>query len=167
MDKNIRYIIASVIVTVAIVLISLPLWINNNDRDELIARGYEDLPIAVSIEEFSPLVIIEDSRAFANIEPTKVTYRNRNGFAKDAEIVLLYDKTSTIPYQYLKVSLGEEIITLRDVNYEEDADNYYFSLTKKNIAAYSDEVFMVRLWLNENIVDVDEDDVIITNFIAR
>ena len=79
------------------------------------------------------LIIIEDERAFAHVEQTEISLRNRNDNQKDCELLLLIDKTSTLDYKFLRVSIDDKVIKLSDLETIEDQDNYYFILDNKNI----------------------------------
>ncbi len=168
MEKKINRLMISVLITVILVLISIPLWNYSSGRKgSVLASSYGDLSITVSIGVFPELIVIEDERAFDYIDETPVTFRNPNDKSKKFEIYYLYDKKSTIDYKDVVISLNGKIHHLKDLEMLEDNDNYYFKLSNLSLGAYSDKTYHVRIWLDENIIDLDENKILISNFIAR
>lgn len=168
MDKSIKKIVISVILTVLLVLVSVPLWnYSASKKGAILAGSYADLSIAVEVGKIDSLIIIEDSRAFSYIMPTEVSLRNRNEYEKEYELLFLVDKKSTISYEYIKVSVGDKIYNINELDMIEDKDNYYFILESSKLAAYSEEVKWVRIWLSEELENISEDAILSTNFITR
>ncbi len=168
MEKSINRLILSVAITTLLFFISIPLWnYSVAKRSAILASGYGDLAISINMGVFDQLVAIEDYRAFDYIKPTKISFRNRNGFKKDFELLLLVSKDSTINYKDLKVALGKEIYNLKDVEMLEDSENYYFVLNNYSLDAYSEDSIDVRIWLDENIKVSPIDKSLSTNFITR
>lgn len=168
MEHSINRLILSVTITTLLFFISIPLWnYSVAKRSAILASEYGDLAISVNMESFDQLVAIEDYRAFEYIRPTKISFRNRNGFKKDFELLLLVSKDSTISYQDLKVSIGEKIYNIKSVEMLEDSENYYFILNNYSLEAYSEDSINVRIWLDENIQVSPSDKSLTTNFITR
>lgn len=168
MEKSINRLIMSVFITTLLFFISIPLWnYSVAKRSAILANEYGDLAISVNMGYFDQLVAIEDYRAFEYIKPTEVSFRNRNGFKKDFELLLLVSKDSTISYEDLKVAIGEKIYNIKSVEMLEDNDNYYFILNKYSLDAYSEDSIEVRIWLDENIKVSPNDKSLTTNFITR
>lgn len=168
MDTSVKKIVLSVIITTILVLISVPLWNYSSGRKgAILASSYEDLSISVEIGRFDSLNIIEDERAFDNITPTEISLRNRNDVEKEFELLFLIDKKSTIPYEYIKVSINNTIYNVKDLNMIEDNDNYYFILEELELDAYSQDVKLARIWLSEEMDNVDDEAILSTNFITR
>ena len=168
MDKSIRRLFISIIITFILVFASIPLWnYSSGKKGAILAETYKDLTVSVEIGKFPQMIIIEDARAFKYIEPTNISLRNKNDESKECELLMLVDKKSTINYEYLRVSIGDKIYKLTDLVKIEDKDNYYFILEKYNIEPYKDIKLKVRIWISENVKDIDENSSLITNFITR
>lgn len=167
MESSINRLILSVVITTLLFFISIPLWnYSEAKRGAILASEYGDLAISVSMESFDQLVAIEDYRAFDYINPTKISFRNRNGYKKNFELLLLVSKDSTISYKDLKLAIGEKIYNVKSLEMSEDNNNYYFTLNNYTLDAYSENSIMVRIWLDEDI-ETPSGKSLTTNFITR
>lgn len=167
MDNKINRLVISVIVTVMLVFISVPLWnLTSKTRSDMLANSYGDLSITVNIGTFPELVVIEDDRAIEYLNDTPVIFRNPNDKSKKFKMHYLVDKKSTIDYKDIVVSINDNIYHIKDLEKIEDNDNYYFLLSESSLGAYSDKTYHVRIWLDENTSSVSEDMILISNFIA-
>lgn len=168
MEKKVKRLILSVLITVILVLISVPIWNYSSGRKgSLLASSYGDQSISVNIGTFPDLIVIEDDRALDYIKETPVLFRNPNDITKKFDIYYLYDKNSTIDYKDIVVSFDSNIYHLKDLDMIEDNDNYYFKIHTMSLGAYSNRTYNVRIWLDENINTLDEDMVLVSNFITR
>ena len=168
MERSINRLIISVTITTLLFFISIPLWnYSVAKRSAILASSYGDLAISVNIGSFAPLVAIEDYRAFDYIKSTPISFRNRNGFKKDFELLLLVSKDSTIDYKYIKLAIGEKIYHVKSLEMLEDDDNYYFVINNYSLEAYSEDSIEVRIWIDENIQGSISDKSLTTNFITR
>lgn len=168
MDKSVKKLIASVIITTILVIVSVPLWNYSSGRKgSILANSFGDLRIAVEIGKFEPLIMVEDERAMELIAPTDINLRNRNDETKKYELLLLVDKKSTISYEYLRVSLDKEIYNINELEMFEDNDNYYFLLVEEKLEAYSSTTKQARIWLDEDTKNLTETAFLTANFITR
>jgi hypothetical protein len=72
--------------------------------------------------------------------------RNTSNQRKDYKLYYTIAKTSTLPFNTLKLAFYDEVIDLSKVDYIED-DTYYYLLVKEgSIDAYSNEFIDVRIW---------------------
>jgi len=167
-EKSINRLIVSVTITTLLFFISIPLWnYSVAKRSAILASSYGDLAISVNIGTFDSLVAIEDYRAFDYIKPTTISFRNRNGFKKEFDLLLLVSKDSTIDYKDLKVSIGEKIYHVKSLEMLEDSDNYYFIINSYSLEAYSEDSLEARIWLDENIQGNINEKTLTTNFTTR
>lgn len=168
MDKRVRKILFSIIITFILVFTSIPLWeYSSGKKGAILAQSYNELSIAVEIGEFQELLIIEDERAFEYVASTPISLRNKNDETKDCELLMLIDKKSTIDYKNIKISIDDTIYKLPDLNKIEDNENYYFIIGKYSIEAYKNEKVNIRLWLSEETTGITPESTLTTNFIAR
>lgn len=168
MDKSIKSLILSVVLTIIIVAISVPLWnYNGMKKGALLANNYGDLEISVNIGKFADLIVIEENRAFDNITPTIISLRNQNDTKRQFEVLFLVNKKSTISYKDLYVSLGDNIYDLNKVVMLEDSENYYFVLESHSLDAYKEEELETRIWIDDDIEKLSDDSSLTTNFITR
>lgn len=168
MDKSIKRLTISIVLTFILVLASIPLWsYSSGKKGALLAESYKDLSIAVDIGEFSQLLIIEDDRALQYVSPTDISLRNKNSYEKEFELLMLIDKTSTIDYKFIRLAIDDNLYKLTDLERFEDNNNYYFVVGKYKIDKYSTMTVNVRLWLGEEIGVIDQSSSITANFITR
>lgn len=168
MERSINRLIISVTITTLLFFISIPLWnYSVAKRSAILASSYGDLAISVNIGTFDPLVAIEDYRAFDYIQPTKISFRNRNGFQKKFDLLLLVSKDSTVDYKDIKLAIGEKIYHVKSLEMLEDEDNYYFIINNYSLEAYSEDSIEARIWLDENTHAPLSNKSLTTNFITR
>lgn len=168
MDKKVKRLFISMIITFILVFSSIPLWeYASGKKGAILAQSNNDLKITVVIGEFPQLLIIEDDRALDYIKPTKLSLRNKNDEEKKCELLMLIDKKSTIDYNYIRISVDNKIYKLNELVKVEDNENYYFVLGEYSIKAYSDKLVEVRLWLGEETDKITAESSLTTNFITR
>lgn len=158
MKKNVRNLVFSVLITIVLVLISIPLWeMSSGERVlDVLASASDELSITVNAGTFPSLIIIEDDRAFDNIEATPVLFRNPNDKAKKFAIYYLYDKKSTIDYNNIVLGIENEIYHIKDLDVIEEDDYYYFKIKDSSLGAYTDKSYNIRLWLDKDTKVVDD-----------
>lgn len=168
MDKNISRLSITIIITMILVIVSIPLWnYSSGKRGSLIADSYDNLSVSVVTGEFKQLLVIEDNRALDIIEPTKLSLRNRNSFTKKCELLMLIDKDSTIDYNHIRIAVENKISHLKDLNMYEDNDNYYFVIGEYTLKKYTNMDIYVRIWIGEEIGELGNTNQLITNFITK
>lgn len=168
MNRKIRRLIMSIVIAISVVLVSIPIWsMANGNEIGLLANSYGELKISTKVGEFEPLIIISDEMAFEQINSTTISFKNRNGYKKDFNLYILVDKKSTVPYEYIRVSINDKIYNLSTLEVEEDEYNYYFKLESKSLEAYKDENIEARIWLSTDSQNLTPESLLITNFITK
>lgn len=168
MEASIKRLIKSVAITTLIVLLSVPIWNYTSSKNSLsLADAYGDLDIAIDIGGFSALTLVENDRAFDVISPTDLSFRNQNNFSKNFEILLLVTKDSTVDTNSIQVALDKEVYSLKELKKREDDENWYFVLKEIGLDAYSEIQYKTRIWLDASSAKIDENAILITNFIAK
>lgn len=168
MKKGVKGLILSIMVAVSMIVISIPFWnFGNSSKLNILAMGNTDLPVAYKIGTFDSLTVMDNEVAESLIAPTELVLKNRNGFEKQAKIIMLIEKRSTIPYEYVCVSINDEIFNLKDLIKEEDDDNYYFYVKDVSLDLYEEKKFDTRIWLSKNINEISSSSRLITNIIVR
>ncbi len=168
MKKDIRKIIISLVFAVSLILISYPIWrFASGEKIGILANSYGELPLNINIGTFEPLVIVDDEMSNTVINDTDISIKNRNGFNKKAKLYMVVEKTSTIPYQYLRLAINNEIYRLNEIAIEEDENGYYFYLSEIEIEAYKEENLKARIWLSQETDGVSPEATLVTNFITK
>lgn len=163
-----KYIIIRMIIVVTLCILSIPIWFNkNNSLSGALAMSFDNEIVSISIDQFKPLIVIDDNEALSIIEPTKVLIKNHSDRTESINLVFLVTKTSTIDYHYIRVSLDDKIYNLNSLNRYEDADNYYFVLENINIEAQSNIEYGTRIWVNTSAGKLPNTSSLTTNFLIK
>ena len=156
------------IILISISIVSMPLYnLARGNKVGLLANYYTELPIELTKGDFYPLKIIDNFEAFESVKPTKLYYKNKNGFDKKFDLVLTINKESNIDYNNIVVSLNTNIMYLSDAPMEYDEDYYYFTLDSKEIKSYSESGDYFRMWLKKDSKNLDKNASLKINFIIK
>lgn len=168
MNRGVKSLILAFVISVSIVLVSIPVWRVSKGRNVgLIANSYGELPISVKVGKFESLIVIDDELVKDVITPTKITLRNRNGFEKNYSLYLLVEKKSSISYELLKLSINDTIYNLSEIEKSEDEENYYFKLIDSNLKEYSEEEYEAKIWIKSDAQNLDGSSSLTANFIIK
>lgn len=168
MNRAVKSLILAFVISVSIVLVSIPVWRVSKGRNVgLIANSYGELPISVKVGKFESLIVIDDELVKDVITPTKITLRNRNGFEKNYSLYLLVEKKSSISYELLKLSINNTIYNLSEIEKSEDEENYYFKLIDSNLKEYSEEEYEAKIWIKSDAQNLDGSSSLTANFIIK
>lgn len=168
MNRSVKSLVVSILITISIVLVSIPLWRVAQGKDiGSIANNYSDLPITVKVGNFDSLLVVDNEEALSLINPTTIVLRNRNGYKRNDVLYFLVEKKSTIPYSYLRVSINDNIYDISSCEMSEDNENYYFKLEDVEIDAYKTIDMQARIWIDVNVSGLDSKSTLVTNFIVK
>lgn len=168
MDKKIKSLIFSVVLTVLIVAISIPLWSSSKGNHGFqMADALSNPSINVTIGEFPSLIIIEDSRAKDYIAPTTITLKNTQDTQHSFDFLLLIDKKSTIPYMNMHLLIDDTLVSLDKLETIEDDKNIYFILNSYTLKSFEQKELSIRLWLTPSTKDIPENASLTANFLIR
>ena len=168
MKNEVKKLVISVIITAAIALGTIPIWnIANANNGLSLASLYTNMNMSVNIGRFPSLLIIDDNQALENIKATPIQIRNQNSVEKDYNLYFFIDKKTTIDKNLLRVSIGNEIFKLNEMECIEDDSGYYYLVHSNTIDKYSNEDLEARIWLTEEAADIDNDAKLVTNFVTN
>lgn len=168
MKKSVKYIVFSLVIAISAIIVSIPFWnFANNKRIGFFNEGYMNLPIVTRIGKFPSLVIADNESVFNVVEPTEIVLKNRNGFKQDNKLYLLVEKKSTIPTNYLRVSINDTIYNINELSLEEDENNYYFYLLNIETEAYEEVTEDARIWLSTETEGIESTSTLVANFVIR
>ncbi|MCH5167591.1 MAG: hypothetical protein J1F35_06870 [Erysipelotrichales bacterium] len=166
MKNRVRYLVFSIIVVCSVLIVSIPFWsFAGGSKLSVLFNARYDLPIAYKTGVYESLVISDDVDANKLVNPTEMIVKNRNGFNKSGKIFTLVEKRSSIPYEYLRVSINDEIYKLNELKVEEDENYYYFYLKDIEMEAYKEDKLDTRIWLSKDAKDVSSTSTLITNMV--
>lgn len=168
MDKSVRKIVISLVFAISIILVSYPIWrFASGEKVGILANSYGELPLSIDVGSFEPLVIVDDEMSKTVINDTDIFIKNRNGFDKKENLYILVEKVSTIPYQFIRVAIDDEVYSLDKLAVEEDENSYYFFLKEVEVKAYEETNLKTRIWLSQETNGVDPSATLVTNFITK
>ncbi len=168
MKRSVKYLLFSLIIAISVIIVSVPFWnFANNKRIGFFNKGYTNLPIVTRIGKFPSLVIADDNSAINLIEPTEILLKNRNGHKLNNKLYLLVEKKSTIPTEFIKVSIDDQIYNIKDISKEEDTYNYYFYLNDFETNSYEEMSLTAKIWLSNETNNIESTSTLIANFVVR
>lgn len=148
-DRDIRRYVFNIILTIIIVILSIPLWNKSDARvGASIASSFTDMDININFEGFDGLSIINDESSYM-IKGKNVSLRNPSRNLKNYKLVYMLSKTSTVPYEDVRIQVNDKINKLSECEYFEDDNFYYFILDESNLSAYSNKDYQVKIWLSD------------------
>lgn len=163
-----KKIFIGIVIIVSFLVVSMPLYnIVKGNKVGLLASYYTEQPIELTKGEFSSLRIIDNFEAFEKVTPTKLVYKNKNGFDKKFDLILTINKESNIDFNNIVVCLNTDIKYLSDASMEYDENYYYFTIASKELKAYSESGDYFRMWLKKDSVNLDKNSSIKINFIIK
>lgn len=137
-NRMIRQTIVEIIVVIALVFITIPIW-NSFNLEEYasVAMYYENAEYNyLEVSDYSDykLYQINDLDALENIKP--INLRLSNTYVKDASAVwMVVSKKSTLDYHALKINIDNQTKKLDDLEMVEDENDYYFLLFEGDVSA--------------------------------
>ena len=168
MKRSVKYLLFSLIIAISVIIVSVPFWnFANNKRIGFFNEGYTNLQIVTRIGKFPSLVIADDNSAINLIEPTEILLKNRNGHKLNNKLYLLVEKKSTIPTEFIKVSIDDQIYNIKDISKEEDTYNYYFYLNDFETNSYEEMSLTAKIWLSNETNNIESTSRLIANFVVR
>lgn len=133
----IRNTIIEIVVVIAIVFMTIPIWQSFDLSDyETIAANYSyKVNTKLELSDLSDYVLyqVNDELATTNIKPINIKLINNTSVSERYNLYLMVSKESTLDYNVIKVKYLNEIKYLSDLEMIEDELNYYFSLSEGQI----------------------------------
>lgn len=168
MKNEVKRLVISVIITAIIAIGSVPIWNMANANNGLsLASLYTDMSMSVNIGKFPSLLIINDEQAMQTIPTTAIQVRNQNSSAKDYNLYFFIDKTTTIDKNYLRVSIGDNIYKMSEMECIENENGYYYLVHSSSLDKYTNEDLTARIWLTADASNIDDDAKLVTNFVTK
>lgn len=155
----------SLFITIFILIFSVFVWSNSNmEEGYTIASSYSDINISVYFDGIHNLYIMSDNNS-NNLDSSDLILRNPSNKDKNYYLVYAYNKSSSVPYESIRIMLNNTIYKLGDTKYSEDDTYYYFYLDSNNLSSYSNLEYEVKFWINNNY-DVKITDVLSGKFMT-
>lgn len=133
---------------ICFLIVSIFLWKNNNTQSVIAAfqdLSYTNLNIENSIDY--SMFPMTDEDAMKNLNPCYITVSNDTYSLEDYTLVFVVNKSSTLDYHFLNISVNNEIYSLNDLETIESEEEVSFILARDSIVGDM-ETYVVRLWLN-------------------
>lgn len=135
-SRMIRRTIIEIIVVIAFVFISIPIWKSFNlDNYASVAMYYENNgnnQLEVTGLDNYTLYQTSDKQALANVKPINLSVSNSGKMIDDYAVWMVVSKKSTIDFNSIRISVSDEAHSLTDLEMVEGTDEYYFMLFEGN-----------------------------------
>lgn len=157
-DNHIKFLITDIIITVFVVLFTIPVWYTFNvDKSIMLEKSVDNL---IDYEFLNGEVVyknefISDDDALRNVETQNIIVNNYYDQAYDYKLILKINKKENI--DSLKININYEISYLNSFDYYEDNDFYYYILKDKNIE-YESHKYVISMW-NSAIDNASNEDI--------
>ena len=86
---------------------------------------------------------------------------------KEYNLYFYVDKSTTIDRNFLRVSIGNDIYKLKEMDCTETNDGYYYLVHESTIEAYTNEDLEARIWLTQEGASLGDDAKLVTNFVSK
>lgn len=166
-NKLIRNKILEIVFIIVFVFVATSLWKSSN-TGHLLAMvsstgnlSYTSLQIENPIQyEMFPM---RDVDALKNLEPCVLVVSNDTYTEEDYLLVLKIDKSSTLDYHVLNLSLNGEVFALKDLPVLDEYENYYFVLDENTLKG-NQKQYKVQLWMDASTGNEMQAKSLIMNF---
>lgn len=150
--KNINKLIIKKIIEIVFVacflFVSIFLW-KNNITQATIAAFQNSSYVNFNIEnpiDYS-MFPMTDKDALKNLNPCYITVSNETYTMEDYSLVFVVNKSSTLDYHFLHISVNDNVYSLNDLETLENEEEISFILVTDSIVGNL-ETYAIRLWLN-------------------
>ena len=156
-----KRIIKHMITTILIVIVSFFIWNNAPcQAGARIAASYNDRNMQIVFDGFEHLICMEDDN-YIKLTPTVLNLRNTTNKSREYKLYFTIAKTSTVPYDSLKLAIDDTVYDLKNTEYIEDDTYIYFLVKTDNLDAYTNTSMDIRIWTTV------ESGKLISSFITR
>lgn len=150
--KDINKLIIKKIIEIAFMtcflFVSVFLWKNNITQVAITAfqnLSYTNLNIENPIDY--SMFPMTDEDALKNLNPCYITVSNETYTMEDYSLVFIVNKSSTLDYHFLHISVNDKVYSLDDLETIENEEEISFILVTDSIVGNL-ETYAIRLWLN-------------------
>lgn len=154
-NKVIYQNILEIVFCLIIIVVTYAVW-SFFPRDMIeIARIYDKSSLAyVSVDgyqnyKFYPM---KDESSFKFLQPMNVALKNETNISFPYHVVFRISKDSTLNTKYLRYSIDNQIYSLANQFYKEDALYRYYLIDEGEIGA-GNKYYSIRLWLSEDTAE--------------
>ena len=147
----IRRTIIEIVVVIALVFISIPVWKSFDlNKYASVAMYYEnegDNQLEVTGFDNYTLYQTSDKSALTNTKPINLSVRSNSNTNEEYAVWMVVSKKSTLDFDSIRISISEDTKSLTELEMIEDTDEYYFMLFEGNLldGNISKDV---KLWLD-------------------
>ena len=157
MVKEVLKSVIGIFITIAVVVLSIPLWENSfASKNIAIINEYKDIPVSVDYDE--TVAFSDDEYEFDNLYIKNYTNNN--------EVKTLYfviDKSSTIKGDNISIIINNKEYELKKTLKQEENNKTLFKLDDFTIDAYNSINLETKVLLDKN-TDVSDDDTLEISF---
>lgn len=163
--ESLKYIIR-ILLSIFIIIVSVPMWENSfGAKNIAIVNEYKDADIIVDYGDFDLGVFNKND--VDSIPPTKINLKNINGYEKSEYLYLTLSDDTTIDTKYINIRLGQKTFSLENTPYEYQNNKKYYLLEDINLDAYESTDIDAIIWIDDTIKNIEDDDILVIDFIAK
>ena len=137
-----------ILLTIIVVLISIPIWLSFNISELEDAKKYDNYNY-INYEYLNnpkhEIVSVSDDYALRNIETQDLIVYNYTKADANYSLVLKIDKLSTLVIDDIKLNVNYDINYLKDFKYYEDNDYYYYIIDSDHLKGDSQK-YILSMW---------------------
>lgn len=150
-NKIIHHKIFEIFLAVTVIFVSFPIWKSLNINDHIATAAFYNEAQYTFMEvldnQVNNLFPIEDELALKNLKRTNITVKNETRTKEEYTLLLKISKDSTIDISVLKVSVHNNIYSLKDILLLEDEEFYYFTLATDSLSGDAKQ-YNFLMWMN-------------------
>ena len=122
--ESLKYIVR-ILLSIFIIVISVPMWENSfGAKNIAIVNEYKDADIIINYGDFDLGVFNKND--INSITPTKINFKNINGYKKSDYIYFTLSDDTTIDTKYINIRLGQKTYSLVNTPYEYQNNKKYY-----------------------------------------
>ena len=163
--ESLKYIVR-ILLSIFIIVISVPMWENSfGAKNIAIVNEYKDADIIINYGDFDLGVFNKND--INSITPTKINFKNINGYKKSDYIYFTLRDDTTIDTKYINIRLGQKTYSLVNTPYEYQNNKKYYLLENIDLDAYESKDIDAIIWIDDSIKNVKDDDVLVIDFLTK
>lgn len=156
-----KYIIG-IIVAIFVIIISIPIWESSfSSQDIALINEYKDMSFQVDYEDPDLKVINNKDNEFIN--SSSMMIKNTNNYKKVGTLYFVLS-SSTFDYNYINIMFDDQIYKVSELDNYTINDDTYFKIKDISFSSYEEKEYNYKMWIDESISKIDENDTLTIDF---
>ncbi len=150
-NRMIRRTIIEIVVVIAMVLISIPVWKSFDlEKYASVAMYYENMSYNyLDVSDYSDYILyqVNDEDAIKHIKPITLNLSNNSNTLEEYAVWMVVSKNSTLDIRSIKLNLDGLTKKLSDLEMYEDEETYYYLLFDGNLLS-NNIIKDIKIWID-------------------